>query len=64
MTDTLQDRLKKSLRGISIRQVRLLCGLVLFGYLVSHFINHALGNISLAALAAGLRCIAVPNATT
>ena len=55
MTDTLQDRLKKSLRGISIRQVRLLCGLVLFGYLVSHFINHALGNISLAALAAGLK---------
>jgi adenylate cyclase len=42
------------IRGISVRQVRLVCGLVLFGYLMSHFINHALGNISMDALAAGL----------
>jgi adenylate cyclase len=43
------------LRGVSIRQVRLVCGLVLFSYLISHFLNHALGNISLDALAAGVK---------
>ena len=32
-------RLRTSTRGISIRQVRLACGLVLFAYLVSHFLN-------------------------
>lgn len=42
-------------RGISIRQIRLGCGVVLFAYLVSHFLNHALGNISMEALAAGVR---------
>jgi len=36
------------------RQVRLACGLVLFTYLVSHFVNHALGNISMDALATGV----------
>src|SRR5262245_47666978 len=43
-----------SLRGIGVRQVRLACALVLFTYLLSHFINHALGNISLQALADGV----------
>jgi len=47
-------RLRTSIRGISIRQVRLACGLVLFAYLVSHFLNHALGNISMGALATGV----------
>ena len=42
------------IRGIGVRQVRLACGLVLFAYLVSHFLNHALGNISMDALAAGV----------
>ncbi|QUS38767.1 adenylate/guanylate cyclase domain-containing protein [Tardiphaga alba] len=41
-------------RGIGLRQVRLSCGLVLFTYLLSHFINHALGNISIDALQAGV----------
>jgi adenylate cyclase len=41
-------------RGIGVRQVRLVCGLVLFSYLISHFLNHALGNISLDALAEGV----------
>jgi adenylate cyclase len=41
-------------RGIGVRQVRLASGLVLFAYLVSHFANHALGNISMDALDAGL----------
>jgi adenylate cyclase len=49
-----QVRPLKLLRGISVRQIRLVCGLVLFGYLTSHFLNHALGNISLDALAAGV----------
>ena len=41
-------------RGIGVRQVRIACGLVLFGYLLSHFANHALGNISYAAMEDGL----------
>lgn len=38
--------LARSIRGIGVRQVRLTCGLVMFSYLLSHFTNHALGNIS------------------
>jgi adenylate cyclase len=38
------------LRGIGVRQVRLVCGLVMFAYIFSHFFNHALGNISFAAM--------------
>lgn len=41
-------------RSIGVRQVRLASGLVLFGYLLSHYINHALGNISLDAMEYGL----------
>ena len=29
------------IRGVSLRQIRLVCGLVLFAYLISHFLNHA-----------------------
>src|ERR1700688_4109171 len=54
MAEIFQERLKGYLRGIGVRQVRLACGLVLFAYLVSHFLNHALGNISMDALAAGV----------
>ena len=49
-----QERLTKLIRGISVRQIRLACGLILFSYLVSHFLNHALGNISMDALAGGV----------
>ena len=45
---------RKFLRGIGVRQVRLACGFVLFSYLLSHFINHSLGNISLDAMEYGL----------
>ncbi|HTQ83911.1 MAG TPA: hypothetical protein VMI47_11655, partial [Pseudolabrys sp.] len=38
------------LRGISARQVRLATGLVMFAYILSHYFNHALGNISYAAM--------------
>ena len=47
--------LVKYTRSVGVRQIRLACGLVLFAYLLSHFINHALGNISLDALATGVR---------
>ena len=36
-----------------IRQLYLITGLVLFGYLLTHLINHALGLVSLEALDAG-----------
>ncbi|MBV9287105.1 MAG: adenylate/guanylate cyclase domain-containing protein [Hyphomicrobiales bacterium] len=37
-----------------LRQTRLASGLVLFGYVTSHFLNHALGNLSVAAMDRGL----------
>jgi adenylate cyclase len=54
MTELIPAQLGKFIRGISVRQVRLACGFVLFAYLVSHFVNHALGNISLGAMARGI----------
>ncbi|MEA2896368.1 MAG: adenylate cyclase [Bradyrhizobium sp.] len=54
MAESTRAQLGKFIRGISIRQVRLGCGLVLFAYLVSHFVNHALGNVSMEALATGV----------
>jgi adenylate cyclase len=36
-----------------VRQIRLWTGLVLFTYLTTHFLNHALGLVSLEAMAAG-----------
>src|SRR5438034_4517718 len=54
MTVLSRENIRTLLRGISVRQVRMVCGLVLFSYLVSHFLNHALGNISLDALASGV----------
>ncbi len=54
MTALDPAQLGKLVRGVSLRQIRLVCGLVLFTYLVSHFLNHALGNISLDALAWGV----------
>ena len=38
----------------SLRQIRLASGLVLFAYVTPHFIDHALGNISVAAMENGL----------
>src|ERR1700759_1316263 len=48
------EQIRKKLEGIGVRQVRLVCGVILFAYLVSHFLNHALGNISLDAMAEGV----------
>jgi adenylate cyclase len=47
-------QIENFVRGVSVRQIRLICGLVLFAYLISHFLNHALGNISMEALAWGI----------
>jgi adenylate cyclase len=49
-----QKQFTRFIRGIGVRQIRLACGLVLFAYLMSHFLNHALGNISMDALATGV----------
>src|SRR5882672_2400999 len=54
MVSVSRERLVAFLRGISLRQIRLASGTVLFAYLVSHFLNHALGNISMEALASGV----------
>jgi adenylate cyclase len=54
MASLSRERLTTFLRGISLRQIRLASGTVLFAYLVSHFLNHALGNISMEALASGV----------
>ena len=43
MTISFRERTRESLRGIGVRQIRLVCGLVLFTYVTSHFLNHALG---------------------
>jgi adenylate cyclase len=51
----LQVPLARALRGIGVRQIRLCSGIILFTYLVSHFINHALGNISTDAMDALLQ---------
>jgi adenylate cyclase len=38
----------------SLRQIRLATGLILFTYVTLHFVNHALGNISVEAMENGL----------
>src|SRR6266581_4307194 len=55
MTELNRASLDKYIRSVGVRQIRLACGLVLFAYLLSHFTNHALGNISLDALATGVK---------
>src|SRR5882757_5726026 len=54
MASLSREQFATTLRGISLRQIRLASGTVLFAYLVSHFLNHALGNISMEALASGV----------
>src|ERR1700736_3385235 len=49
-----REQLTTFIRGISLRQVRFVSGVILLAYLVSHFLNHALGNISMKALAIGV----------
>jgi adenylate cyclase len=54
MTALVRFQFLKFIRSVGVRQIRLACGLVLYSYLISHFLNHALGNISMEALAAGV----------
>jgi adenylate cyclase len=54
MATLTKENITTFVRSISVRQVRLVSGVVMFAYLVSHFLNHALGNISLEALAGGV----------
>ena len=54
MTASARFQFARFIRSVSVRQIRFACGLVLYAYLISHFLNHALGNISMAALAAGV----------
>ncbi len=54
MATITREHLTTFVRGIGVRQVRLASGVVLFAYLLSHFLNHALGNVSMAALADGV----------
>src|SRR5262245_49848474 len=49
------EQIRTLTRGIGLRQVRLVSGCILFAYLVSHFLNHALGNVSLEAMADGVK---------
>src|SRR6478672_11367237 len=55
ITELNRVSLDKYIRSVGVRQIRLACGMVLFAYLLSHFVNHALGNISLDALATGVK---------
>jgi adenylate cyclase len=55
MTDTAATiqpaKFTALLRGmLGVRQLRLATGIVLFAFLISHFLNHAMGNISLDAM--------------
>ena len=54
MSSVSQTAAPAFIRGIGVRQVRVACGLILFTYLLSHFVNHALGSVSFDALMAGL----------
>ncbi|OAF17672.1 adenylate cyclase [Bradyrhizobium neotropicale] len=54
MMATASARMSEMIRGTSLRQVRLVCGVILFSYVISHFLNHALGNISVDAMEAGV----------
>jgi hypothetical protein len=52
--DTYDRPPRRSVRALTIRQVRLVAGPVLFTYGTLHFANHALGNISIDAIESGL----------
>lgn len=54
MASPSREHLQDLARGIGQRQVRLVTGTIMFTYLISHFLNHALGNISTDALAIGV----------
>nr|WP_171947718.1 adenylate/guanylate cyclase domain-containing protein [Bradyrhizobium erythrophlei] len=54
MASPSREHLQEMARGVGQRQVRLVTGAIMFAYLISHFLNHALGNISTEAMAIGV----------
>ncbi|MGY3582947.1 adenylate cyclase [Bradyrhizobium sp. USDA 4341] len=54
MASPSREHLQEMARGVGQRQVRLVTGAIMFAYLISHFLNHALGNISTDAMAIGV----------
>ncbi|PTW63031.1 adenylate cyclase [Breoghania corrubedonensis] len=48
-----KDARRKPGAGTIAQRLRLAAGLVLFTFVLTHFLNHALGNVSLAAMQAG-----------
>lgn len=54
MASPAREHLQEMARGVGQRQVRLVTGAIMFAYLISHFLNHALGNISTEAMAIGV----------
>ncbi|NEU94371.1 adenylate/guanylate cyclase domain-containing protein [Bradyrhizobium sp. UFLA 03-164] len=54
MASPSREHLQEMARGVGLRQVRLVTGAIMFAYLISHFLNHALGNISTEAMAIGV----------
>ena len=55
MVPASSEQIRTLARGIGLRQIRLVSGMILFAYVLSHFLNHALGNISLDATADGVK---------
>ena len=55
MAPASSEQIRTLARGIGLRQIRLVSGMILFAYVLSHFLNHALGNISLEAMADGVK---------
>jgi len=51
---SIRARFAELFRGTGVRQIRLVCGVILFSYVVSHFLNHALGNVSVEAMQVGV----------
>ncbi|SFJ64108.1 adenylate/guanylate cyclase domain-containing protein [Bradyrhizobium sp. cf659] len=51
---TAPAHMPELVRATGVRQVRLICGVILFSYVVSHFLNHALGNVSVDAMEVGV----------
>ncbi|MDA9389160.1 adenylate cyclase [Bradyrhizobium sp. CCBAU 45394] len=54
MMATAPVHMPELVRATSVRQVRLVCGVILFSYVISHFLNHALGNVSVDAMEVGV----------
>ena len=54
MAVSSSEQIRTFARGIGVRQIRLASGVIIFAYVVSHFVNHALGIVSMDALAAGV----------